>query len=239
MTDRETLFRWCGGALFVASLGWTAWAYAVDWGRGGPFLPGRGLRAAAADALLVSVFAAHHSLFARDRVKTALAPIVPDRLLRSTYVWAASLLLAAVVFWWRPVGGVLYDAAGAAAAACHAVQLAGAALVAAAVRAIDPLDLAGIRTQGDDPGSAPAADAAPLQVGGPYRLVRHPLYLGWILVVFGAARMTGDRLLFAALTTAYLVIAVPWEERSLTRAFGGAYVRYRAAVRWRIIPFVY
>jgi protein-S-isoprenylcysteine O-methyltransferase Ste14 len=60
-----------------------------------------------------------------------------------------------------------------------------------------------------------------------------------VLAVFGAAHMTGDRLAFAVTSSLYLVIAVPWEERSLRKAFGEDYARYVRAVRWRIIPFVY
>ena len=58
-------------------------------------------------------------------------------------------------------------------------------------------------------------------------------------MVFGAAHMTADRLAFAVLTSAYLVVAIPWEERALERAFGVQYVTYRRSVRWRVIPFVY
>ena len=58
-------------------------------------------------------------------------------------------------------------------------------------------------------------------------------------MVFGAPRMTGDRLAFAAITTAYLVIAIPWEERSLRRSFGEEYERYMRAVKWRMVPFIY
>jgi protein-S-isoprenylcysteine O-methyltransferase Ste14 len=100
------------------------------------------------------------------------------------------------------------------------------------VRAIDPLELAGIRRPG-------TAGPSALQITGPYRLVRHPLYLGWMLIVFGAAHMTGDRLAFASITSLYLVIAIPWEERSLERAFGDAYRRYQVDVRWRAIPYVF
>ena len=74
---------------------------------------------------------------------------------------------------------------------------------------------------------------------GPYRLVRHPIYFGWILSVFGAAHMTGDRLAFAAISSLYLVIAVPWEERSLRQSFGADYDRYTEKVRWRVLPFLY
>jgi protein-S-isoprenylcysteine O-methyltransferase Ste14 len=60
-----------------------------------------------------------------------------------------------------------------------------------------------------------------------------------VLAVFGTAHMTGDRLAFAAITTLYLVIAIPWEERSLVRSFGEDYLRYTRQVRWRIVPFIY
>ena len=70
--------------------------------------------------------------------------------------------------------------------------------------------------------------------------MRHPLYLGWVLVVFGAAHMTGDRLAFAVITTLYLVVAIPWEERSLRAQLRRATTaRYMRAVRWRMIPFIY
>ncbi len=164
------------------------------------------------------------------------------------YVWAAAALLALVCLAWRPVGGELYDVRGWAAAAALAVQLAGLALIARSTATIDPLELAGIRqfsaARRPGGGAAPAApvEASPphrLQVTGPYRLVRHPLYLGWTLVVLGTAHLTGDRLVFAGLTTAYLAIAIPWEERSLAAEFGAEYERYRSTVRWRLLPYVY
>ena len=110
------------------------------------------------------------------------------------------------------------------------MQLAGLWITARAAARIDPLELAGIH---------PAPRSGGLQTGGPYRWVRHPLYFGWALMVFGAAHMTGDRLAFASLTTIYLVVAIPWEERSLRRSFGDEYARYMRAVRWRMIPFIY
>ena len=109
------------------------------------------------------------------------------------------------------------------------VQLGGVWFIAASTRAIDALELAGIR----------ASSTASLQVGGPYRLVRHPLYLGWVMAVFGAPHMTGDRLVFAIVSSLYLVAAVPWEERSLEQFFGESYRHYKQRVRWRMLPFVY
>ena len=78
-----------------------------------------------------------------------------------------------------------------------------------------------------------------LQFQGPYRLVRHPLYLGWIIAAFATPHLTGDRLAFAVLTSLYLVVAIPWEEEALVRSYGGEYTRYRRRVRWRVIPFIY
>ena len=85
---------------------------------------------------------------------------------------------------------------------------AGCSHTAWSVAEIDPLELAGIRT--------PDAEDE-LQFQGPYRLVRHPLYLGWIVAAFGTPHLTGDRLAFAILTSLYLVIAIPWEEQKTKR----------------------
>jgi protein-S-isoprenylcysteine O-methyltransferase Ste14 len=163
-------------------------------------------------------------------MKARLARIVPQRLLRSIYVWTASALLIVVCIFWQPIGGVVYRDTGWRALPHAIVQIAGLWMIAESARAIDPLELAGIRIQA-------ARDA--LQITGPYRWVRHPLYLGWILAAFGAAHMTGDRLAFAAITSLYLAIAVPWEERSLKESFGRDYLDYMQRVRWRIIPYVY
>jgi protein-S-isoprenylcysteine O-methyltransferase Ste14 len=78
-----------------------------------------------------------------------------------------------------------------------------------------------------------------LQITGPYRLVRHPIYLGWLLATFGPAHLTLDRLMFAAISAVYLVVAMPIEERALRRSFGEAYARYQERVRWRVVPYIY
>jgi methanethiol S-methyltransferase len=221
------IFVWSGGALFVASLAWCAWWYLV---RLGVSSPGGGWPALLADAGLLTVFALHHSVFARERTKAWLTRLVPTRLERSVYVWIASVLLILVCTLWRRIGGTVYSLDGWRRVALAAVQIAGVWLIARAVAGIDPLELAGIReppTQGG------------LQTAGPYGWVRHPLYLGWVIAVFGAADMTTDRLAFAGITTFYLVVAVFWEERSLVNSFGDEYRRYRQHVRWRIVPYVF
>jgi protein-S-isoprenylcysteine O-methyltransferase Ste14 len=227
ITNLERVFVWSGGAIFVASLAFCAWWYLDVLGR--PAAP-RSWSAAAYDAALFAIFAAHHSVFARDGVKARLARVIPARLVRTVFVWIASVLLIGICVLWRPVGPDLYHAGGWRAWAHAAVQLAGIALVASAVRVIDPLELAGIRQP---------AGGGTLQIRGPYRWVRHPVYLGWMLAVFGAAHMTAARLAFAVTSSLYLVIAVPWEERSLERAFPHEYRAYRKLVRWRVVPYVY
>jgi protein-S-isoprenylcysteine O-methyltransferase Ste14 len=104
--------------------------------------------------------------------------------------------------------------------------------------AVDALDLAGVRQVRDARrGTAPAP--VPLQTAGVYRLVRHPIYLGWILLVFGAPTMTATRLVFAIVSSAYLAIAVPFEERGLVAVFGARYRAYQREVRWRMLPGIY
>jgi protein-S-isoprenylcysteine O-methyltransferase Ste14 len=72
-----------------------------------------------------------------------------------------------------------------------------------------------------------------------YGWVRHPVYFGWVLFVFATPRMTTDRLVFATISTAYLAMAVPFEERSLVEAFGDRYRMYASRVRWKILPGIY
>ena len=225
------LIAWLGGGVFVASLALTVWWFFLELGDAAPTM--NDAAALVVNASLLTVFATHHSLFARDPIKQRLT-MIPAALQRSFYVWLASLLLIAVILAWRPIGGTLYHTTGWLAFGHAAVQAAGIALIARAVSGLDPLELAGIRLAS---GVAPKHER--LQIGGPYRLVRHPLYLGWMLALFGAAHMTGDRLAFAAMTSAYLVVAVPWEERSLRKSFGSDYARYAQQVRWRIVPFIY
>jgi len=221
------VFVWLGGALFVLSLAFCAWSYVVVMGR---LAPATGWTALAIDAALLTLFAFHHSLFAREPVKDVIARMIPADLVRSFYVWIASTLLILVCALWHSIGSELYTVRGLLAIVVVSVQLGGLWITARSAARINPLELAGIR---------PPSPSRGLQVGGPYQWVRHPLYLGWMLMVFATPHMTGDRLTFAAITTGYLMVAIPWEERSLRRTFGDNYTRYMRAVKWRMIPFIY
>jgi len=227
------LCAWLGGVLFVVALALYVRFYLAI-GRPGP----EGVTAAAAiawNAALFSLFALHHSVMARTGAKAWITRTVPAALERSVYVWVASALFITVTTWWQRVPGVIYALDPPAAWAGWAAQAAGVVLTVAGARVLDAFDLAGIRQTA--PGYAPGPSA--IRVVWPFTLVRHPLYLGWALIVFGTPTMTRDRLVWAVVSTAYLVIAIPWEERSLSAAAGPAYSAYRRRVRWRMVPGVY
>jgi methanethiol S-methyltransferase len=228
---RAPLLAWLGGGCFVASLAYFAWTYNVRFGRVQP--DGPLVAPVLVDLALFGAFALHHSVLARSGVKQWLTRRVPPHLERSVYVWVASLLFIAVCACWRDVPGEAYRHSGILAVPHWIAVTLGVWLIARSTGVIDPLDLAGIR-------QAEGALAPPrFHVIGPYRWVRHPIYLGWFLLVFGVPHMTGTRLAFAVISSAYLVVAIPFEERSLVETFRDEYRRYQQAVRWRLIPGVW
>ncbi len=225
------LFAWGGAALFLAALVLFLVFYAGVFGQPLPG-PARAFDIGW-DVALFSIFALHHSVFAREPVRAAVARLVPPALERSFYVWVASLLLIATCVLWRPVGGVLWAATGPIAWLLMALQLAGVWLTLQSAAMIDVFDLAGLAPlrRGDRP--------AGFKATGPYGLVRHPIYTGWFLVVFPVAVMTNTRLVFAMVSSVYLLIAIPFEERSLRASTGGAYDDYIGRVRWKLLPGIY
>jgi protein-S-isoprenylcysteine O-methyltransferase Ste14 len=188
------------------------------------------MRAVVIDTLLFGLFAALHSIFARPAVKRRISRFIAPSLERSAYVWTASILLFVVSAGWQPVGGTLYRHEAPLAWVHACVVAAGIALTLFGARVLSPFQLAGIK---------PPSPGGDLVVRWPYNLVRHPIYLAWLLVVFGPAHMTASRFLFACLSSAYLVLAVPLEERLLVREFGSAYLDYKGRVRWRMLPGIY
>ncbi|HEX6972756.1 MAG TPA: isoprenylcysteine carboxylmethyltransferase family protein [Vicinamibacterales bacterium] len=230
------LLAWGGALLFVVALAACLYAYLVRFGRPAA---GNGIGVpAGVNLTLFSAFAVHHSLFARPWMKAAVWRWVPVEAERSFYTWIASVLLILTCWLWRPVPGVLYEMPAWLAWAGIAAQIAGLVLTIGGSRAIDVLDLAGVRPvllarNGERPRHVP------LMTRGVYGIVRHPLYFGWALLVFGAPRMTMTRFVFATVSTAYLAIAIPWEERSLVQTFGDDYRKYQRTVRWRMLPGLY
>jgi protein-S-isoprenylcysteine O-methyltransferase Ste14 len=218
-----------GGAfVFAIALAVGTWRFVA---LGTPPAEGPLLSGLLVNTVLFGLFALHHSVLAREPVKAVVARLVSPSLERSTYVWVASVLFIVVCVAWRPIAGVLYQIPPPWAWLIGALQLSGGLLTLDAARRIDVRILAGLRPE-------PAQDGQ-LVARGTYRVVRHPIYLGWVLLVWATSDMTTGRLAFAVITTSYLVVAVPFEERSLRRRLGPAYDDYRRQVRWRIVPGLY
>jgi len=228
------VFALAGGLVFVASLLFFAASYAWRFAEtGGPW-SAAATRPIAIDIVLFTGFALHHSIFARTGARDWIRRVTPPALERSIYVWISSALLFAVCVWWRPVPGVLWHLTGVARWVVSALQLAAAVFTVIAARRLDVLELAGVRQVFDA-----AARAHGIDDRGPYGVVRHPIYLGWFGMVWLTPLMTGTRLVFAIVSCLYLVLAIPFEERELRRAFGSRYDEYARAVRWKIVPGVY
>jgi protein-S-isoprenylcysteine O-methyltransferase Ste14 len=229
----QLVFAVAGALVFVGSLFYFVARYA--WGMDG--VPAESAAPAVfLNVVLFSVFALHHSIFARAGAKAWVVRNWPPVLERSVYVWLASLLFILVCALWQPVPGRVWEVQGSGRTAMHLGQLGVALFILTAARRLDVLELAGVvpvLDLGRD-ASLPALDT-----NGPYALVRHPIYLGWVLYVMLAPTMNGTRLLFAVVSSAYLFLAAPFEERDLRRTFGKAYEEYARKVRWRILPYVY
>jgi protein-S-isoprenylcysteine O-methyltransferase Ste14 len=182
--------------------------------------------ALAIDAGLLVLFALQHSGMARGRFKRWLTQFVPGPAERSTYVLLSSAALF-VLFWqWQPLGWVVWAVSGEAAV--FAVYAVGWVIVFASTVLINHFDLFGLRQVWLAFRGVPYT---PLRftTPGPYRLIRHPLYIGWLTVFWAAPTMTAAHLLFAVGTTVYIVAAIRWEERDLVAALP-EYAAYRRRV---------
>jgi protein-S-isoprenylcysteine O-methyltransferase Ste14 len=186
--------------------------------------------------LAVSVFGAVHSLLAADAVKNAARKWFgppADRVYRICYNGVAVITLvplAAVTV--QNLGAVIYAAPMPWAAAMAAGMAAGILLLAASFLLSDPAYFAGLRQLGSQ-------DAAPrLVAGGPYRIVRHPIYSTALLTLWCLPVQTVGTLAFTIGATIYILVGSELEERRLILQFGDEYIRYRSTVA-RLIPFIY
>jgi protein-S-isoprenylcysteine O-methyltransferase Ste14 len=224
------LFRWSGALLFVLSL--LSFAVVYGWRLRTPAPPSDdAMRDAIANVVLFTVFALHHSIMARTGARAWITRQLPPGLERSVYVWVASALFLAVCWLWQPLPGVIWKTRGPGLA-LYVAQAFGVALTLAAARIVGVWELAGV-TQPD------LTRPIEFKADGPFAIVRHPIYLGWVLMVFATPVMTTSRLLFAVTSTLYLIAAIPFEERSLLEAFPEKYGAYQKQMRWRLIPLIW
>jgi len=169
------------------------------------------------DLALLSLFAIQHSVMARPFFKRWLTRLVPTAAERSTYVLASSIALA-VLFWkWEPLGGIVwqFESAGGRVA-MYAAYCFGWGLVLFSTFVINHFDLFGLR-QVWRSFRGKAAESLPFTVPLLYRIVRHPLYVGWLFCFWSTPVMTVSHLFFAAITTAYILAAIPLEEADLMK----------------------
>jgi protein-S-isoprenylcysteine O-methyltransferase Ste14 len=182
------------------------------------------------NVLLMSLFAIQHSVMARPQFKRWWTQFVPKSVERSTYVLLASLALVLLFWQWRPMPAVVWHIDNPQIAmAVLGLSFAGYLIVLTSTFLINHFELFGLRQVASNLARREIPDQrfrTPLY----YRFVRHPLYLGFIIAFWAAPAMTMGRLLFAAVTTAYIVVGAMLEERDLVDLFGDQYRRYRERV---------
>jgi protein-S-isoprenylcysteine O-methyltransferase Ste14 len=193
---------------------------------GGRTNPGE---ATVVNLLLLGIFAIQHSIMARPVFKRWWAKMFPEACQRSTYVLLSSLILLLLFWQWRPIPNQVWQIDGIAAWLLTGVYWLGWLIVFASTFMIDHFDLSGLRQaffalRGvKDPGQT---FRTPLL----YKIVRHPLMLGFLLAFWATPEMTAGHLLFAIMTTAYILVALQFEERDLIAVFGATYQQYRERV---------
>ena len=188
------------------------------------------------NVLLMSLFALQHSVMARPQFKEWWTQFVPATVERSTYVLLASCALILLFWQWRPIPAVVWEVADPKLAmTIIGVSLVGWLLVLASTFMINHFELFGVHQVVNNLSGRPVV-APHFKTPALYKLVRHPIYLGFIIAFWAAPVMTVGHLLFAAVTTAYIFVGIALEERDLVKLFGDEYIRYRQRVSM-LIPF--
>ena len=189
------------------------------------------------NALLLLVFAMQHSIMARKWFKQSWTRVVPSPIERSTYVLLASLALMLLFWQWRPIAIDVWrlDSSSTLAMILRCIFGFGWVLAFVSTILIDHFDLFGLRQVWLHMMGKPYT-ARGFVTPGPYQFVRHPLYVGWLLVFWMTPTMTLGHLVFALGATAYILFAIPFEERDLIREFGDKYRDYRHRVPM-LVPF--
>jgi len=214
----------------VGFLGNFAVPKSIDSGAAGSWLP-----AVAVNLLLLTIFAVQHSVMARPAFKRWWTRFVPEPAERSTYVLFSSLAFIALFWGWQPLPEPIFAVDGLMPrAAVTAVFLGGVTLVLYSTFLIDHFDLFGLRQVFLSWRGTPYTHKT-FVTPSLYKFIRHPLYVGWFLTFWMTPHMSAGHLLCAVGMSAYILVAIPFEERDLSEALGDVYRRYRARTP-RFVP---
>ena len=184
---------------------------------------------------LLSLFAIQHTIMARDAFKAVWTQKIPGAIERSVFVLVTSLLLLLINWQWVPLPDTVWNITGAGAMVLHGVCALGWVIVLLSTFLINHFDLFGLRQvwlafRGEQ------YTAVPFKEGHVYSWVRHPIMLGFIIAFWAAPHMTEGRLLFAVVTTLYILVGVRLEEITLQASLGDHYRDYRKRVSM-IVPW--
>ena len=183
--------------------------------------------ALAVDAALLALFGLQHSVMARPGFKRVFTRIVPRSVERSTYVLASSLVLLLLFWAWQPIPGLVWSAPGPLSQTLLvAGTFLGYGIVLYSTLLIDHFDLFGLRQvflrwRGE------SYTEKRFAIPGLYRWVRHPIYVGWLVGFWVTPSLSLGHLLFALANTAYILVAIRYEERDLAAVLGDPYLRWR------------
>ena len=225
-------------ALVCYAAFFAAFVYLIGFVAGYPALPthiDKGLAApplmaAIIDLALIALFGVQHSVMARPGFKASWTRIVPPPIERSVYCLASAGVLGVLYAFWHPISGTVWDVVNPAArAVLWGLFALGWGIVFISTWLISHFELFGL-AQVWRHWRGSAAPEVRLTTPAFYRVVRHPLYSGFLLAFWAIPTMSYGHLLLAAAMTVYVLIAVGYEERDLVGTFGGAYEDYRKRV---------